>query len=73
MLNDWQDQRYIATIAEKSLVITRWNEGYVIEVIESKIVKQRATELCSYQEEADTEIFFAAKFVGSLGCNKLPI
>lgn len=50
-----------------------WNKGYVIEVIEWEIVKQRVTELCSNQQQAETEIFLAAKFVGSPGCNKFSI
>ena len=39
LLNGLEDQQHIATIGEKRIFITLWNETYVIEVIERKIVK----------------------------------
>lgn len=42
-------------------------------LFEREIIKLRVIALCSNQEQDDIEMFLAAKFVGSCGCNKLSI
>ena len=55
------------------LFIKLQNKGYVIQVTEREILKQRVTEICSNQEQADAKMFPAAKLVGSRSCNKFSI
>ena len=58
---------------EKKGYLLRFGVKAVIEVIEREMVKQRETELCSNQQEADTKIFLGAKFVSTRGCNNVSI
>ena len=55
------------------MFVTLRNEAYVIEVFEGEIVKQNVTNICSNQEQADTKMLIAEKFVSSRGCNSVSI
>ena len=58
---------------EKKGYLLRFGMRAVIQVTEREIIKQRVTELFSSQEEADSKMFLAAKFIGSRSCNNISI